>query len=889
MSVEVRYLKVKWRNQQTVLTCEEAEETCKVESISSSEYEVETYAFPNVFKERSNNEVSILIGFCFSELDSEEVPNILLADGTTKPLFELKTPTSRKRWWVAIDNWNSNENRYYSQLYQKVGRIDIVTTKEKLYVYNNVSSFTVKELESLLDDFNGELIELILNNDSSVKANRAGAVELPVIFSSDTIELYSKFLDAVKNISKYPNKNLVEISKEVPRIKVKPIRKTFIEYSMRPFANKFTGRIHEESLDTQENRYTHYQLDNVLQILRRIFSLYNDYPNKLKKQIHSLTQQLNSINCDKVLVNKEVFVNQQARELARVREIQNAIDEFNNWCHHLHKENSYYDQNLSYYTVTFSYSKNNRRDTYSIDSVEIGNKKYTTEDFSINKLHLPRRCWGVIEFDDILKDHIKKVCCLSRKTKFKISLSANGRAEKPKSDTKPFTIHFKNILLSSVRLSCPEMNELKVKEQQLRIRTKLINNNWIKDLDDREIEEYRLARQQLKNRLSQLTSISKQINSSHEMISKLYNKALIIKDFFLDNKIGLSSKIPYSLVMSMNHNYASSYFLYQQILNKFGISEKVLDLLLSSKSIGLENTWTIYEKWCLIRLFKALQSLNYSLEKNWQEKLLLAVKNHRKGEVFQFNPNDGNNPKISLWYEKEYSTNRGIKYPDFVLEIENFLDESDVKTVADKIKWKDISLKLKNIGTKTFVLDAKFKNWSENQLINTLENLYVGKDYSLRGTVPVFLIHPEANIVSTPISPLIWATDCDYGGDGSNHQKGHILLSPSSRHISSHLNLKRLLVMFLQQCKPNICPNCGGHISRSQVKQTKGNLYKFKHHCVNCGTVIYENHCHKCPNIPLFKNGYLWSYHVTSADSIFNIHCPSCGYFFDGNSESWNR
>ena len=388
--------------------------------------------------------------------------------------------------------------------------------------------------------------------------------------------------------------------------------------------------------------------------------------------------------------------------------------------------------------------------------------------------------------------------------------------------------------------------------------------------------------EELKLRKERLLKLKEKIKSAKPKIDNLINYGLKLKKFFDDNKIEISIKHPFSMVFVLNYNYSKVIFYYQKILNSFCVSEDFFEELLDKKEIGVCDTWNIYEKWCLVKIIQSLIASGYIPENDWKQTLINGTQLRRQNGlknndiIFYFSSLFPDYPKIVLRYDSFFENSLGkIKRPDFILELK-FKEKLSLDTGLFNNGQEIVS-------EKKMILDAKFKDWTENELQETLNELYShdAKDYSYNGVYPVFLIHPKGKIITNQLSPLSWGKDCDYGGL-YDHKKGHIFLSPSIANLSSFINLRRLILMFIQPHLTDICPTCGSRMTVEE-KMTKSHFLKYKYDCPRCHKKVYENHCKSCRGTRLFKNGPIWTYHLTRAESVFNIICPRpfCHDYFD--------
>jgi len=873
MNIEVRYLSINWLSEGRIDgNCVISEEACNVESNTDGTFfEVETYAFPKIFDDQHPGQ-GTYIGFCFPDLDNDTIPFVLLPNQEKEPLFKIPTShTYGKQWWIRIDKWNKKFNYYESLFYKRIGYIDISIGNIRLHICNNVVNFSTVELERIFEAFDGELIYLILSESSPVQLQN-GMINIP-------IDLIQRFIEATKKIKDNPNISLVEKNTKLPRSKVKPIIKSFQEYAINPSNHSFTSRTHEETFDNQENRYIHYLVERVKKLLSHFLKLEKGFPEKSETIKGAFLSELTKLDENFQNINKILFESYCKNELLKIQgNLARAPLRDKDLVEHL---------SITYGNVNIDENKH-KIGEYDISlEVNKGNNNYYFVPLFINRdprisqwarwlgqtKHLSNELYSfnlegwTPSFDFSKREvlNIKFIGALgfSKQEFFIVGLN-------PESLRVDSTTSLKEKLNSKKR----SFEREAMKYESL---------HWKRPItSSAEKDVIKETKRQLKERIALLEKSRQQVQDSYEKVLALHNEILIVSDFFKIHKIGMSSISPFSMVISMNHVYAEASSCYKLLLKRMEITDEIFSQCLELRKVGLSDAWNIYEKWCLLSLIRELISLNFHPQKNWKNLLIDTVFNRKKRKQkediqFIFKSIDSESPEIQLRYDSRFKTNKGEKFPDFDLAI----IPKEIQKETEKLDRNT------NDTSSHFILDAKFKNWGENELLETLNELYTNKDYSRRGKVPVFLIHPQKAIIKEPKSPLIWSLDCDYGGDVNSHKKGHIYLSPA---IESQWNLHRLLIMFLQSVEPRLCPQCGHIATKEEIKdkKTQGGLKKYVYVCRNCGMKRWENHCIKETEIPLFKNGPLWTYHLTPPQSAYNIICPQCGFYFEEGQKKNN-
>ena len=921
MEVEVRYLEILWNSRREVVTVVMANDPLRIEDISEEgnrKYEVETVAYPKLSNKRG---AGVYIGFFFPELQENVVPQIVHADDSKEDLtpVDVANGTENYRFWVQLGKWSKQDNFYYSDLYNRVGKCTVQAGNFTITVKNSVANFTVEDLAELLSDFNDGLLDLITLDESSLKMEVADSGRRALLLDNEKIRTFFSFFEYVEKIIKEPNHLLLETQQKLDRRKVKPVSKTFQEYSVVPFSKNFTSRSHIQSLNTPENKYIYYLLKKSLDILEFTKKQYSKKPKSIDVSMKNLDKQIDIFSKTELKIDREIFYNQYQKNIDYVEEkskklkelneelknkINNVVDKSNlstdyNFRpgYEFHSDYKYRSNNFKDLWIVFTLKNRKKDKEITIDNYKIEfcykGITLTIEDFieeycdSNTKSKLLQNArfntpWMVLSYNyslsSIFNDYIKESTKINS---YKFGIKTSGCLcfeDSPKTIKAPIKIVLEKVKIESVY----SYNEKKEKEKLDKEKNDIEKANWTRNLTKQERQDWQFALEELKSRKLRLIEFKEKIESAEPEIKNLINYGLKLKKFFEDNRIDVSVKPPFSMVFLLNFNYSNAILCYQKLINSFGVSDTFLESIFNNTDIGLCDSWNIYEKWCLIKIIQSLIAVGYIPDKDWKQKLINSTQLRNQSGlknndiIFPFFSSHVDFPKIVLRYDSSFKNSFGkVKRPDFILEFEF---EKDKSSKAQS----NINNEQDNVSPNKLILDAKFKDWTENELQETLDELYSpnAKDYSFNEQYPVFLIHPKGQIVTNQLSPLSWGKDCDYGGL-QNHKKGHIFLSPSIASLSSFINLRRLILMFIQTQLPDICPTCGTRMNPKE-SITRSGLPKFTYDCPGCHKKIYENHCKSC-GTPLFKNGPIWTYHLTKADSVFNIICPtsSCHDFFE--------
>lgn len=449
-------------------------------------------------------------------------------------------------------------------------------------------------------------------------------------------------------------------------------------------------------------------------------------------------------------------------------------------------------------------------------------------------------------------------------------------------------MEWKNIHeIQIIKVLSPLYNSIQNYQHQLAHYEK---NRWQAPYTRQEIAELNAEAAALTKRADFFEHSTQDYSKLGTEVAPRLHKLRQLKLGFKALRIKTSSYLPNSMTFVQNPHYSKLQSSFKNIINLSNINLDQLEQLLVIDNMGLVTISKIYELWILLQLIKILtREFGFIFEKGWEDNLIMSVRAGSYDVIFD-SAMEHRQLKLTLTYEKTLSNKRR---PDFVVDIESREDNLATKQEAQGTFQTRI---------KRLVLDAKFyDDATETKIRETLSELIKVKNYDEKEKNRVFIVHPAtAETLDQPItSPLDWGESCDYGHKQSsptlNHAQGHISVIPGNAAEQTLENLKRLLLLHLQDSTTVLyqknsmgpypdwhnyfCPNCSAHSSQLTAlrKLTKGGGTRWEVKCKNCLAEFQENFCYRCKdNARLFKNGLKWTYHRTYAHQITNCKCPRC-------------
>ena len=847
---EAKYINITWQDKDRALKIVESDQALEIIEASPIAFEIDVVSYSKIEGGKQGQ-------LAFRMLNDETVtPYFKRASGKDLPLKSFKDNVSGKTWWVEGDNWDKISKRWQSNIYRSAGAATVQLGSVSCDVHISASTFTYEDLNQYLIDFRHDLWELILNDSSYIK----GAGKLTGVDSvdKDSVNVIHDYISYVDEVLKNPKVELRELQKKLPRKKVKPVPRTFMELSSKGDTRFLTSRASIESLNVAENRYVLYTLERVYLIVRAISSVSNIYAQRLLRNIVKNESRLDGYKDTKHINEESVRLDYEEK-----------LEHFTNLNNNLATSvpDSIWSNGQHEWTVIFKINKKSEwlpGETFFASLKQDGQDWFQPSDNAYVTLTIPiglvleagweYRIQGDIPFEKIQRKKLQ----FSYTIQSLVSIEIVGG----------YKYENMNIRLQKIREGIAELEA----------------NKWVRSLSSPELEQQNKEKITIEKTLSLFSS---QQNGMEKLAADLQPKVLQLKKQIAEFKqrgVRSNSTFPNSITFVHNPHYQGVHSKFKSIKALSGVDDDSILLALDRiDDIGLVHISLLYERWCLLQIIKVLlNSYHFKAEKDWKKKLIQQVLDQGENISLQFT-NEKTGRVIDLWYEKVLDSG---KIPDFILDVQtqNYITGDTAK--------------------KRFVLDAKFYQTINNKrhggIANVIKELYQHKDYSEGGSNAVFILHPSKHAVPKRKTPQDWGGRSYYGEvpmlDWDNEirpehsqEYGAIYLSPVGQ-VDYLDELQRLIGMFLQYGVENnslddaalktipdgklFCIACGSHEYEYSQGKNKDVWWIT---CKNCKHFSVYNYCAtpSCRN-RLIKNGEYWTYHSMEPMQPLNIKCPSC-------------
>ena len=781
-------------------------------------------------------------------------PYLLLEGAERAELFQFKDPATLQIWWIYSTGWNSDKNCHQSEMYRTAGTMCLIAQDQRYDIIVNAVNFTVAELEYYLRDFKNELWTLILNDQSAVKGNVEK--EAPAIYSDELIDCLKNFIEAVENIARNPGVELKEVQARVPIKSVRPVNRTFMELSTKGHSRFLTGRSFQESLNTPNNQYVHYCLSRVLYLVTKLSDIGAARASAFEHAIFTSFRQLEKLDETKIkMVDQVVFDHE-------IEDIQNELQEQKLLLKKAvaGQEKTVELQGLVSGTYDLLLGKNfgNAESEFFCNRINGEDYKeiYGGKERKYLTVKLPK------SFSEFGHQFI-----LSR---YEFSINGFHRWRS--------TVDSRKEMLEFIFIDEIKVIRSPLQIEQARLvskRDNLVAVDWKVGLSETDHTELKNERKTITARNDLYKGQATNLYNFIDKINAHSKRLVALRNFFQKKSIGLRQTFPNSMAFVQNPDYSMSRASFRQIIAIPGVDSRLLDSMMVIEKIGLVNVANLYEKWCLLKILKVLTDIyGFAISDDWKARLIEGIEFKKYDLEFDLYCSH-RKMKVKFTYEKWLKSG---KRPDFVLDFTAY----------------DFSTNKYREPTR-LVLDAKFRDRLDDKSLSELiKDMYAEKNYSEDGKNQVFILHPSPKSIRERTSPLEWGSGSDYG-QTSEHKFGGIYLAPSLDGRSSQDNLQRLIGMVLQghtsysvdenqqnHIEHNFtCIGCGNNDSESlkvRISTTEGGNGRRVLECAACKLRTVETVCAGC-KLPLYKNGYYWTYHRTRAEQLSNIVCPSCSNF----------
>lgn len=251
--------------------------------------------------------------------------------------------------WIIKGDWElNNKGVGYHECpsINTAGEFEIGLTKNfqsfneniKIHVHPNITNFSYKEL---LNDFEGELWNLLTLNNSKITAKKDEKVYNEKSYALASTQLIVDFLTTFKKIVKNPKEALKYTAEPKPIEKVKPIPETYKKMAQFGLSKNLPSKSFSKNLDIYENRLICYMLYK----LNQIASNNSKFTGKLIEHLRNNIQT----NKDKIKTLKN---NQTLDKNELIEDIKNLQKKY--------KKNKLYWEQLNAKLITFKkYNESN--------------------------------------------------------------------------------------------------------------------------------------------------------------------------------------------------------------------------------------------------------------------------------------------------------------------------------------------------------------------------------------------------------------------------------------------------------------------------------------------------------------------------------------------------
>ena len=219
---EIKYLELEWYDQKTLTKVTESLVSLDIEYDEERDlFQVETTIYPKVEGVKKG-----LLAIRFLNQKSDK-PYVEMPNGEKNYLTPITDPETGITWWIVKDQWVKEHKQWSSIAPNIVGTIRLILQGKACEIAINGSDFTLDQLEQYLRTFKNDLWELILDENSAVKAKAKESQTIGI--SEEAIECITNIVDHAEKVLKNPKVELREIQMLKPRKLVKPVNRTFME------------------------------------------------------------------------------------------------------------------------------------------------------------------------------------------------------------------------------------------------------------------------------------------------------------------------------------------------------------------------------------------------------------------------------------------------------------------------------------------------------------------------------------------------------------------------------------------------------------------------------------------------------------------------------------
>ncbi len=744
-------------------------------------------------------------------------------------------------YWIVKGEWKVSERGlkyHYCPSINTVGEINLAIGeyKAQIRVAPNIENF---DFQSLKQDFDGELWDLITSNSSKVKTQTSAIHYGDKVFRFAESKSIVNFIRVFEEIIKNPKKELKAATLLTSLRKVKPIAATYRSLARFGDSVQLPSKTSVSNYDIYENRFLCLMLYKISQIVSYNSKYSIQQIVRLKSEKSNINAKIEQLGNEPTVDGEEILaeINTQKRFYKKWSE---------KWFHNKAIILSECDNTDCKVTMAVEIA-------FMSDSYDFWVKK----DGEYCLMSFP------VEMDSILEEQ------KNQRLRIKAFCYRNGSAGRfPKYKVQAIeSIDLLQINYTSI-ISKQVSNYNRLKTNQWRLILTSTERNKLANERENQIKTLKKRNEKIDLQISNLNNFSTEIIQLQPKLLSLVNNK-----FTRSISYERLSRFQPSMTYVQNFKYRKALKNYKEILEAAGIDISIFGYYEEILQYGIREIPQVYELWCLVSIIQTLEK-TYSLKANLSDlkKMMNSIQpNMKKLENYLSITFEGNlaERSVILHYQKKLNSKR----PDFILQI--------------------------SCGSRSIniVLDAKFKNYNY-KLSASEEMRLLTEKYKINSNHFVFSIHPcddlQKDERKTKLTNL--GGEHIFSLDGSVelpfHQFGYIMAKPLFKD-----NLKKLIGMsfeYLLESGHNakksdrsidpgpdydmICMSCGSGDITVEKKSRGNNRYFYTCTCSNpdCQHTVHIDYCWNCKT-KLFKHGSYWDYHKTSVWSMFDIHCPCCG------------
>ncbi len=761
-----------------------------------------------------------------------------------------------KNKFMQVSSWNT------------AGRMHIRHCGENYFIDVNPVLLSEDEYAEMVNDFASSLIDLILDDRSTVhaKQNRSGSAGINAIPQLDDLKTMTDSLCAIQGEPiRILDSRTDQIAKRDARVDADWIK----AHLKSPFARTFRGRKKVESFDTPENRFVHYAADRVQRFLRPLPELLDAREASAKYTLDNAIRAMQRDTKRERTVATNVRSSLKKKRAAKMESFKSASD---NWImpERLPPPEKLKRAKTCIHIKSQHNSSGMGKDDFRFDLAVQGDSFYS-QDQLVFACRSP--ILSLLGSDNEIEIDFT----------YTVVESGIGALERTRTVYKVHSI----VLLRTEY------------DRQIEELAKRTSDSQVDGRRPDPYEKFVQAQEEkqktiLQNRADRIRSYVEEMKPGFVSYGRMLRSHVTR---FRDQRIKMSPKQTLSMAFIGRKSYRNFYKAYQRILRTSAKEMAYLYQVLEVIEFPIVELPFLYERWCLLAIFKVLcDRYGYRPEPEYREKLIAIGSGRRPDEVsFIFTRDD--EAALELTYQKRLRSDMGLREPDFFLEFEGVHKDS-----GDGFQYES------RADMCGMIMDAKYKDFTfdkaphlHSHIFDTYD-LYRRKNYGMDGQYAVFILHPSPEVNPEPTTRQLWADHCFYGGyecevekdddvvaDHPKHRYGFVQVRPAGGELRQLDNLQRVIGLYLQYgverneaagraklSETLFCLVCGSlNVTHDpEVKAYSGVAYR----CEDCEHPFQVSYCWQCQQ-RLWKHGKYWTYHDMSPTMEYDIRCPNCYQF----------